>query len=154
VTAELDESELAAWGETIGRSAHPPLVLAVRGDLGAGKTTLARSIARGAGVSGSIPSPTYNLLFRYSTGRGTEFVHLDLYRLEHEDEVWALGWSELPADDEIVVIEWPERAESRLPPDRWDVFLGDGVGPLVRSVRVVRSGNPSTIPLPGGAEKA
>src|SRR5215207_8346776 len=101
----LTEGELEAWGVKVGVAADPPLVIALRGDLGAGKTTLARAIARGAGVEGSIPSPTYNLLFRYSTPRGLVIVHLDLYRLDRPDEVWELGWGELPAPDKLVLIE-------------------------------------------------
>src|SRR5215217_5564372 len=110
----LSEAELEAWGERIGREAKPPLLLALRGDLGAGKTTLARAVARGAGVDGPVPSPTYNLLFRYDTPRGLVIVHLDLYRIENPDEVWELGWGDLPAEDELVLVEWPERAEALL----------------------------------------
>jgi tRNA threonylcarbamoyladenosine biosynthesis protein TsaE len=96
---ELDEAGVRAWGERIGREAGAPLVLALRGDLGAGKSTLARAVARGAGLDGPIPSPTYNLLFRYRTPRGPSLVHVDLYRLDDPEEVWELGWAELPAPD-------------------------------------------------------
>ncbi|HET9441387.1 MAG TPA: tRNA (adenosine(37)-N6)-threonylcarbamoyltransferase complex ATPase subunit type 1 TsaE, partial [Longimicrobiales bacterium] len=98
-----------------------PVVLALRGELGAGKSVLARAVARGAGVSGAMPSPTFNLLFRYETPRGITVSHLDLYRLEDPEEVWELGWRELGESSEIVLIEWPERAEQLLPPVRWDI---------------------------------
>ena len=104
----LTEAELVAWGERIGEAADPPLFLALRGDLGAGKSTLARAIARGAGVEGPVPSPTFNLLFRYETPRGVTLAHLDLYRLEDPEEVWELGWGELPEAREIVVVDWPD----------------------------------------------
>jgi tRNA threonylcarbamoyladenosine biosynthesis protein TsaE len=100
--AEVTEPELAAWGERIGREALTPLVLALRGDLGAGKSTLARAVARGAGVEGDVPSPTFNLVFAYDTPRGVRLQHLDLYRLERPDQVWELGWSELGAPGELV----------------------------------------------------
>jgi tRNA threonylcarbamoyladenosine biosynthesis protein TsaE len=119
----MTEPQLEAWGEAVGRRASPPLFIALRGDLGAGKSVLARAIARGAGVQQSMPSPTFNLLFRYPAGGTTEVVHLDLYRLEGPEQVWPLGWRELGAAHEIVLVEWPERAESLLPPDRWDVLL-------------------------------
>ncbi|MEX2582144.1 MAG: tRNA (adenosine(37)-N6)-threonylcarbamoyltransferase complex ATPase subunit type 1 TsaE [Gemmatimonadota bacterium] len=144
----LTESELVAWGERIGREAEPPLVIALRGDLGAGKTTLARAIARGAGVVGNIPSPTYNLMFRYDAERDRRVVHADLYRLEDESEVWAIGWSELPADDELVLIEWPERAEGRLPSPRWEITLGEGADPESRAIQIVPVGDPAAIPTP------
>jgi tRNA threonylcarbamoyladenosine biosynthesis protein TsaE len=151
-TFELDEAALIAWGERIGREAEPPLVLALRGDLGAGKSTLARGVARGAGVGGAIPSPTYNLVFHYQAPRGVAIAHLDLYRLEDPDEVWELGWSELPGDEEIVMIEWPERAEGMLPEPRWEVRIGEGAGADTRRVELEPIGDPAPLPLPAGAQ--
>ncbi len=103
-----------------------PVIIALRGDLGAGKSVLARAIARGAGVDAPMPSPTFNLLFRYETERGITVSHLDLYRLEDPAEVWELGWRELGAGNEIVLIEWPEHAELLLPPVRWDIRIEAG----------------------------
>src|SRR5512146_2096706 len=100
---ELTEPMLVAWGERIGMSVAVPVVLALRGQLGAGKSVLARAVARGAGVEGHLPSPTFNLLYRYHGARGIDVVHLDLYRLEDPDEVWELGWSELGAGPEAVL---------------------------------------------------
>lgn len=145
----LSESELAAWGERIGSSAAVPLVLALRGQLGAGKSVLARAVARGAGVAGHMPSPTFNLLYRYRASRGIDVVHLDLYRLEDAAEVWELGWAELGDGAEIVLVEWPERAEALLPADRWDVWL---VIPqeeaTTRAVRAERRGEAPDLPGP------
>lgn len=148
----LDEAALVAWGESIGRSIRAPLVIALRGDLGAGKTTLARAIARGAGVPGPIPSPTYNLLFRYPADRGIDLVHIDLYRIEDEEEVWILGWSDLPAENEVVLIEWPERVEGLVPEPRWEVGLEEASDPGKRLVTVEVVGNPHSISLPGGVD--
>jgi len=145
----LTEGELEAWGERVGREAAPPLFIALRGDLGAGKTTLARAIARGAGVEEPIPSPTYNLLFRYFTPRGLVMVHLDLYRLEHPDEVWELGWGELPGGDEMVLVEWPERAEALLPEPRWEISLEEGAASDRREVTLRAVGDPGALPEPG-----
>src|SRR5687768_12789535 len=125
--ADLTEAGLTAWGVRVGREAAPPLVIALRGDLGMGKSTLARAVARGAGVEGEIPSPTFNLMFEYDTPGGVRVHHLDLYRLEDEEEVWELGWGELGGPRDLVLIEWPERAEALLPPVRWDVRLTESV---------------------------
>ncbi|HSU13022.1 tRNA (adenosine(37)-N6)-threonylcarbamoyltransferase complex ATPase subunit type 1 TsaE [Longimicrobium sp.] len=149
--AELTEPELVAWGERIGREGRTPLVLALRGDLGAGKSTLARAIAHGAGVEGDIPSPTFNLLFSYQAPRGIRIHHLDLYRLEDPDEVWELGWSELGAPDELVMIEWPARAEQLLPAPRWEVEIEEMGDPSVRRVAAHPVGDPHPLPpLAGG----
>lgn len=145
---ELDEAQMVAWGEAIGQAVTPPLALTLSGDLGTGKTTLARAIARGAGLRAPIPSPTYNLMFRYPTGRGFDLVHIDLYRLEREDDVWALGWSELPGENEVVVIEWPERARSILPEPRWQVRLEESADPDRRRVSISRIGDAIPIPIP------
>jgi tRNA threonylcarbamoyladenosine biosynthesis protein TsaE len=146
--AILSEEELEGWGARIGERAKPPMVIALRGDLGAVKTTLARAIARGTGVEGSIPSPTFNLLFRYRGARRVEVVHLDLYRLEDPDEVWALGWAELPGVDDLMLIEWPERAEDLLPFPRWEIRFEEVEDGARRAVRVVRIGSPPALPPP------
>lgn len=149
-TAVLTEDEMERWGERVGREAPVPLVLALRGDLGAGKSTLARAVARGAGVEGPVPSPTFNLLFRYETPRGVSLAHLDLYRLEDPEEVWALGWADLPEEREMVLIEWPERAERLLPEPRWEVELAEVEDPERRRVAVSPVGGPPPLPpLPG-----
>jgi tRNA threonylcarbamoyladenosine biosynthesis protein TsaE len=145
-------NELAAWGAAVGREARTPLVLALRGDLGAGKTTLARAVARGAGVEGDVPSPTFNLVFRYDTPRGVSLHHLDLYRLEHPDEVWELGWDELGAPGDLVLIEWHERAEALLPAPRWEVALEEGGDRERRLVTATPVGAPPALPALGGRE--
>ncbi|MDT8368540.1 MAG: tRNA (adenosine(37)-N6)-threonylcarbamoyltransferase complex ATPase subunit type 1 TsaE [Longimicrobiales bacterium] len=143
----LVEEDLVRWGRTIGRLLGGPSFLALRGPLGAGKSVLARAIARGAGIEAAIPSPTFNLIFRYPMPDGGELVHLDLYRLGDPDEVWELGWEELGRDEEIVIVEWPERAERFLPGDRWDLRLEMVPGePLLRRISVDRVGDPPELP--------
>jgi tRNA threonylcarbamoyl adenosine modification protein YjeE len=151
--AVLTEEALARWGRRIGAEARTPLVVALRGDLGAGKSTLARAVAHGAGVAGDVPSPTFNLVFRYDTPRGVQVHHLDLYRLEREDEVWELGWSELGGADDLVLIEWPDRAEALLPAPRWEVEIQDEGDPSARRVTARAVGEPPPLPAfpDGGA---
>ncbi|CAN5674313.1 tRNA (adenosine(37)-N6)-threonylcarbamoyltransferase complex ATPase subunit type 1 TsaE [soil metagenome] len=143
----MTEAQLEEWGARIGSTVITPVFLALSGELGAGKSVLARAIARGAGVNAVMPSPTYNLMFRYDSGRGVAVVHLDLYRLERAQEVWELGWRELGADDEIVIVEWPERAEDLLPPDRWDIRL-EVRGPALRTVTGTAFGQVPALPMP------
>ena len=120
----------------------------LRGDLGAGKSVLARAIARGAGIDAPMPSPTFNLLFEYEAN-GRVVSHLDLYRLEDPNEVWELGWRDLGDGDQIVLIEWPERAEGLLPEPRWDVrILPSEQSPLQRVVSLTPVSTPPEIPLP------
>jgi tRNA threonylcarbamoyladenosine biosynthesis protein TsaE len=144
--AVLGEEALVRWGRSVGAAAGTGLVLALRGDLGAGKSTLARAVAHGAGVAGDVPSPTFNLVFRYDTPAGGRVSHLDLYRLEDPEEVWELGWEELGEPGEVVVIEWPERAEAHLPAPRWEVELVEEGDPAARRVRVRAVGAPPPLP--------
>ncbi len=143
----LNEAEMIRWGKAIGAAARTPLFLLLRGPLGAGKSVLARSIAHGAGVEGVVPSPTFNLMFRYPASRGVEVVHMDLFRLTDPAELWELGWEELGGQDELVLVEWPERAEGMLPEHRWEIALGPVAGnPEVRAVSVIRFGVPQSLP--------
>ena len=142
----LNEADLVRWGERIGREVAPPLVLALRGPLGAGKSVLARAVARGAGVQGALPSPTFNLLFRYRAPT-TEVVHLDLYRIRDPEELRELGWEELGTGSEIVLVEWPERAAGRLPESYWEVELRVPEGSAeLRTVTVRKVGSPPQLP--------
>ncbi len=139
------------WGTAIGAAARTPLFLLLRGPLGAGKSVLARSIAHGAGVEGAVPSPTFNLVFRYPSRRGVQVVHMDLYRLSDPGELWELGWQELGGQDELVLVEWPDRAEGMLPEHRWEITLSPVSGDQdVRMVSVSHFGVPQYLPgFPG-----
>jgi tRNA threonylcarbamoyladenosine biosynthesis protein TsaE len=108
------EGELASWGERFGRAASPPLVVTLAGELGAGKTTLARAICAGYGVRGDVTSPTFNLVHEYQGARSRVY-HVDLYRLRSPAELTNLGWDEMLTADALVLIEWPERAGVRIP---------------------------------------
>ena len=143
----LDEAEMIRWGNKIGAAACPPLFLFLRGPLGAGKSVLARSIAHGAGVEGAVPSPTFNLMFRYPATRGVQVVHMDLYRLSDPGELWELGWQELGDQDELVLVEWPDRAEGFFPEHRWEITLSPVPGDQqARMVSVSRFGVPQHLP--------
>jgi tRNA threonylcarbamoyladenosine biosynthesis protein TsaE len=143
----LSEPDLVRWGRAIGREVEPPVVIALQGPLGAGKSVLARAIGEGAGVETPMPSPTFNLLLRYELPSGVSVVHLDLYRIAEPDEVWELGWADLGADPEIVLIEWPEQAGPLMPPNYWSIGLGVTRGNRkLRDVEVRRVGSPPALP--------
>ena len=102
------------------------------GPLGAGKTTLARGLIRAlTQPEEDAPSPTFTLVQTYD-GPDFPVAHFDLYRLERADEAYELGLDEA-LEDGAAVIEWPERLEGRLPPDRLDIEIGwDGEGRRAR----------------------
>lgn len=79
----------------------------LEGELGAGKSTLARALLRAMGHDGAVPSPTYTLIEPYEIA-GTSVYHVDLYRVVDEEELRFLGWTEL--DDGLRLVEWPDRA--------------------------------------------
>jgi tRNA threonylcarbamoyl adenosine modification protein YjeE len=106
--------------------------VALWGDLGAGKTTLARAILQALGVEGDVPSPTFTIVQPYDTPRLT-VSHYDLYRLKNAREMEELGFDDALATG-AVLVEWPERAPEALPPDALHVRLA--LQDDVRSVRL------------------
>lgn len=119
---KLSEKELRAWGEELGRAALPPLLITLTGELGVGKTTLAQSICRGYGVVEEVTSPTYALVHQYSAPKSAVF-HVDLYRIESPDQLTNIGWDEIVAARSLILVEWPERADARLPEDHLPIDL-------------------------------
>ncbi len=112
-------AETEALGEEWGRTAQCGLVIALSGDLGAGKTQLVRGLARGLGVTTRVHSPTFTLVNEYSGGR-LKLFHLDLYRLETPDQLHSAGIEEFLQPDGVAVIEWAERLED----GRWKMEDG------------------------------
>lgn len=103
-----------ALGEALQMPSGQAIVVAIRGDLGAGKTTLVGGVLNGVGFAGNARSPTYTLIEPYETPQ-RHFFHLDLYRLADPQEVEALGLRDLLRSDAALLIEWPERGEGVLP---------------------------------------
>lgn len=97
------------FGQSLGAELAPGDVALLSGDLGAGKSVLARGIAAACGISGPMPSPTFTIMIPYE---GTKkLYHFDLYRLEDPDEFYQAGLEEYLGGDGVAVVEWPERAE-------------------------------------------
>lgn len=118
------ESETEALGAALGRLLQPGDVLALVGDLGAGKTCLARGVARGLGIDEPVTSPTFILVAEYATACGFPLYHADCYRLDRAaPEAQAIGLDELLLDDGVAIVEWAERIESLLPTDHLRITL-------------------------------
>ena len=128
-------------GERLGRSARPNDVFALWGELGAGKTVLARGIAAGLGIDPTeISTPTFIIQREHRGGRMSMF-HIDLYRLEGAD-LTSTGWEESLEAGGVTVIEWPDRAGEALPDDRVDVRL-EQIADTKRRVVVAATGRRS-----------
>jgi tRNA threonylcarbamoyladenosine biosynthesis protein TsaE len=106
--------ELDAKGEALGRTLQPGELITFEGELGAGKTTFIKAVARGLGVTAPATSPTYALVHRYQGARGAVF-HLDCFRLRTPEEAADLDWEGLITEGDAILIEWPERAGAWVP---------------------------------------
>ncbi|MCZ8113901.1 tRNA (adenosine(37)-N6)-threonylcarbamoyltransferase complex ATPase subunit type 1 TsaE [Silanimonas sp.] len=109
-----DAEATAALGARLAATRPDRAVVHLQGDLGAGKSTLARALLRALGVTGTIRSPTYTLIERYALPGG-EAAHLDLYRLGDAAELDFLGLDELQDAAALWLVEWPERGGTALP---------------------------------------
>lgn len=123
-----DESAMTALGRAIAAVLRPGDTIALHGDLGAGKTTLARAIIAALGWPGEVPSPTYTLVQSYDPPDVRIPVwHIDLYRLASPDDADALGLFETEA---ALLIEWPGRLGDRLPAEALELTIsGSGDAP-------------------------
>ena len=111
-TASVDET--VDLGRRIAGALGPGDVVALAGDLGVGKTHLAKGVAAGLGVDpAAVTSPTFALVQEHGDGA---LLHLDLYRIESDDQAARLGLDELLDGDAVALVEWPERAPDWLPP--------------------------------------
>ena len=91
----VTEGELVEWGRRVGAEVEVPVFIGLRGPLGAGKSVFARAVARGAGVDGTLPSPTFNVVFRYALPDGRAVIHADLFRLRSTAELAGIGWEDM-----------------------------------------------------------
>jgi tRNA threonylcarbamoyladenosine biosynthesis protein TsaE len=120
-------------GAALGRQAIAGDLICLWGDLGAGKTQVAKGIARGLGIDATVNSPTFILMAEYP-GRLPLF-HVDLYRLADASDALAGGVVDDRQADGVTVVEWPERMGDVLPTDRLDVRI-DGTGDDVREIEL------------------
>lgn len=116
----VSEQDTAALAERLAsalalQSSQQCCVLALQGELGAGKTFFARALLRSQKVSGAVKSPTYTLIEPYQCDLGL-VLHMDLYRLADPEEMEFLGLDDQMAEARLVMVEWPSRATGYLPP--------------------------------------
>lgn len=124
VTASSDATEQV--GVTLGAQLQPGDVVALIGDLGAGKTYLTRGIARGLGIEEPVTSPTFILVAEYTTAAGFTLYHADCYRLDEirgAAEALAIGLDEMLNSDGVAVVEWADRIAALLPADHLRIEL-------------------------------
>jgi tRNA threonylcarbamoyladenosine biosynthesis protein TsaE len=121
-----------ALGETLAEMLRPPMLVILRGEVGAGKTTLVKGIAAalGAAVEEDVTSPTFTLVHEYESER-VHLFHLDLYRLETEEQIAVLGLEEMLAEpNALVLVEWGERFESVVKLASGEIFIEQGDGDM------------------------
>ncbi|HVM94506.1 MAG TPA: tRNA (adenosine(37)-N6)-threonylcarbamoyltransferase complex ATPase subunit type 1 TsaE [Terriglobales bacterium] len=127
--------ETIAYGRALAAELNPPLLILLRGDLGAGKTTLVKGIAEGfhAARADQVTSPTFTLIHEYRSPRVTLY-HIDLYRIDTERQLETLALDDLLAPDSILLIEWGEKFP-RLARDRDIEITLERVGESSRRIR-------------------
>ena len=108
-----NELETEALGERLAKSIPGGAVIAMYGDLGAGKTAFTRGLARGLGSSEMVTSPTYTIVNEYLGGRMPLF-HFDMYRLASSDDLWDIGWEDYLDRNGVCAVEWSENVEDAL----------------------------------------
>ena len=128
------------WGAALGTELGNELVF-LRGELGAGKTTLARGILRGLGHTGPVKSPTYTLLEPYALG-DREVFHFDFYRIVDPEELEFIGVDDLMGSAALKLVEWPEHARDRLPNPDLDISLHEISGGRLLEMVDHRSSGP------------
>ena len=112
-------------GFRLAQQLRPGDVLILRGDMGAGKSELTRGVARGLGIEGYLPSPSFTIMQMYETGR-LPLYHFDWYRLESEEELYELSMDEYLYGSGVAVVEWPSMAEDAVPETHLELSLTPG----------------------------
>ncbi len=137
-TATGCADETLALAAAVGAVLRPGDVVVLAGDLGAGKTTFAKGIGRALGVTEPVVSPTFTIVRQYE-GR-LPLVHIDVYRLDHLQELHDLGLEELIDDDAVTLVEWGDVVAAFLPAERLEIRLEAGSGDDDRTVTLVPQG--------------
>ena len=114
--------ETRAFAARTAETLTPGSVLVLRGKMGAGKSEFSRGIARGLGVTGPVPSPSFTILNAYDEGR-LPLYHFDWYRVEDPEELYEIGAPEYLTGDGVTLVEWAERAEEMLPGKRTEIYI-------------------------------
>lgn len=138
IVTTRNETETERLGMSLAAQLRPGDVVLLRGDLGAGKSVFARGVARGLGVQGPVPSPTFTLLNCHE-GRAP-LHHFDLYRISEPEEFFAAGLFDALSDDAISVVEWPERCEEAMPLCRLEITIAPSADETARDITLTPMG--------------
>jgi len=114
-----DESQQIAFAERVAQHLKSSFILLLKGDLGVGKTTFARGFVHASGFEGVVKSPTYTLVEPYPIDHDRTCYHFDLYRLADPEELEFIGARDYFNENDVCLVEWPERAEGYLPEADW-----------------------------------
>lgn len=120
-----NEEAVRKFGRELGAAAEAGSVIALTGDLGAGKTTLTKAIAEGLGVKEIITSPTFNIIKQHGSGR-LPLYHFDVYRITDPDEMYELGYEEYFYGEGVCVVEWADMIDELIPEDAVRIDIGYG----------------------------
>ena len=126
-------AETKALAEKFAATLKGGEVVCLEGDLGSGKTTFTRYLAAALGAKGAVSSPTFCIVQEHADAK---LVHMDLYRLSGEDDVLAIGWEDYLDRGYTIIIEWPERAGSLIPPDAVRIFFRHGENENERTLQI------------------
>lgn len=139
-SAEATWHLAGALGETLAEAADRGLVIALDGDLGAGKTVFVKGLAEGLGIAGDVvSSPTFVIAQRYEGGV-LRLHHIDLYRIDDEDELLGFGFDEMLDPPNVAAIEWACRFPASLPADRLSIRIDRGRSDEARRFEVEPGG--------------
>ncbi len=128
------EEETYQWGRRLATELKPGDILALVGDLGAGKTQLTKGITAGLGCAAEVSSPTFALVQEYVGGRLSVY-HFDLYRLASAGELWNIGWDDYLEGNGICVVEWADKFPQALPASaRWFRLSHEAYGRRVEEI--------------------
>lgn len=133
----LHDTEIV--GKIIARNLFKGTVLCLDGDLGAGKTTLTQFIAKEFGVDENITSPTFTIIKEYE-GK-LPFYHMDVYRIESDDEMYDLGYEEYIYSDGVTIIEWSQKIINMLPEERINIYIKRGISDNLRIMSITGKGH-------------
>lgn len=137
MTLLKSEIDTQNWGQDLAESLTEGTVIALCGNLGAGKTQMTKGIVRGLGSAADVTSPTFTLVHEYTDGRLPVF-HFDFYRMESAGEVLSLGWDEYLDEKAVVIVEWADRFANLMPEHtRWIKI--EALTPDTRTVEEVHS---------------
>lgn len=149
------EEETMRLGKSLGARLRAGDVVLLEGEMGAGKSVFSRGVARGMGVEGPVPSPTFTIVNVHEGTRG-RLYHFDLYRLEGADALYEMGLDEMIGTDGVTLVEWPSQAAEAMPERCLRATITyDGDAPERRRIALSPEGGFDAGPLKtlGGAEK-